>query len=195
MQLRKKEVFFMSEKRKAPFCIAVLKNLKALACAALFASLSIVCGKYLAIPVGQILRFSFENLPIIMSGVLFGPILGAITGVIADLIGCALVGYAVNPLVTAGAAAIGIVSGCISLIMKKRSLRLKLLLAVALSHITGSVIIKTFGLAAWYDFPLYELMLWRLLNYVIIGALEYIILYAILKSRAVSAQIDLMLGK
>lgn len=179
--------------KKVPRSIAVLKNLKVLACAALFASLSIVCGKYLAIPVGQILRFSFENLPIILSGVLFGPILGLITGVLADLVGCVLVGYAINPIVTAGAAAIGAVSGIVSVVMKKSPLWARLALSVSLAHISGSVIIKTFGLARWYDFPLYELMLWRLLNYVIIGILEYVILYAILKSRAVSAQIDLML--
>ncbi|MBO5415617.1 MAG: folate family ECF transporter S component [Clostridia bacterium] len=178
---------------RLPRSIAVLKNLKALACAALFASLSIVCGKYLAIPMGQILRFSFENLPIILSGVLFGPILGAITGILADLVGCLLVGYAINPIVTLGAATIGIVSGLVATAMKKSPLGARLSLSVAFAHISGSVIIKTFGLAKWYDLPLYELMLWRLLNYLVVGILEYIIIYAILRSRAVNSQIDLML--
>ena len=45
---------------------------------AFFAAVSMVLGKYLAIGVGDVLRFSFENLPIIFIGFAFGPIIGAI---------------------------------------------------------------------------------------------------------------------
>jgi ECF transporter S component (folate family) len=157
-----------------------------LACSALFVALSIVCGKYLAIPFGNILRFSFENLPIILSGVLFGPIAAAVVGALADILGCILVGYSINPLVTAGAISIGVISGAVYRIMKKAPSALKLALSVAAAHVVGSVVIKTFGLAAWYDIPTLELMLWRLLNYVIVGTLEFIILYAVLKVKAIS---------
>ena len=161
------------------------KNIRLLACSALFVALSIICGKYLAIPFGNILRFSFENLPIILSGVLFGGLAGAIVGALADILGCILVGYAINPLVTAGAVAIGLISGVTYHFIKKSPLPLRLALSVAFSHIIGSVIIKTFGLAAWYDIPTFELMLWRLLNYVIVGVLEFIILFALLKVKAI----------
>ena len=64
---------------------------------AFLVALSIVCGKFLAIPVGEILRFSFENLPILFAGLAFGPVAGALVGVCADLLGCVLRGYAINP--------------------------------------------------------------------------------------------------
>ena len=75
------------------------------ACALLIA-LSIVCGKFLQFPVGEAMRFSFENLPILFAGMAFGPLAGVLVGTVADLIGCLAVGYAINPLVTLGAAAV-----------------------------------------------------------------------------------------
>ena len=184
----------MSKKPKnVPFSLLVFKSIKVIACSALFIALSIICGKYLAIPVGQILRFSFENLPIILSGILFGPLMGAVVGILADLLGCILVGYAINPMVMAGACSIGVLSGLVSVAAKRASLCTRIASAVAASHLVGSVVLKTIGLARWYDFPFVELMLWRLLNYVIIGIVEYLLIYTLLKNKAVKAQIDSIL--
>ena len=180
---------FMSKKEKA------LRKTKLLACSALFIALSIVCGKYLKIPVGDILRFSLENLPIILSGYAFGPIYAAIIALVADLLGCVLVGYAVNPLVTLGGVAIGIISGVVPMIAKKLPLALKLAVTVFLSHVIGSVLIKTIGLAQWYDMSLHILMLWRLLNYLVVGIAEYLILYFLLSRKAFINQINSIIGK
>ena len=73
---------------------------------AMLSAISIICGKYLAFGVGNVLRFSFENLPIIFASVALGPIPGMLVGIVADLVGCLMVGYTINPLVTLGAAAI-----------------------------------------------------------------------------------------
>ncbi len=171
----------------------VFKTLGILVSSAFLAAISIVCGKYLAIPGGDILRFSFENMPILFAGIAFGPIIGAVVGAVADLIGCVLVGYTINPLVTVGAAAVGLVGGsvyyCLSLI-KRCPYTVKIAASVALGHIVGSVLIKTLGLAAFYGIPLWALMLWRLLNYVIVGALEGAILWLLLKNRLIISQIN-----
>ena len=159
---------------------------------ALLSAISIIAGKYLAIPGGEVLRFSFENLPILFAGIAFGPISGAFVGAVADLVGCVLVGYAINPLVTAGAVSIGIVSGISALILKKFSLPLsvRITLSVALAHLVGSVIIKTIGLAIFYSMPTEILMLWRLLNYVIVGTVEGIILYVLMKNKLIIGQVE-----
>ena len=165
-------------------------------CAFLTAT-SIVLGKYLAINLSDVLRFSFENLPIILAGVAFGPVAGAAVGIVADLLGCILVGYGINPLVMLGAAAIGTVSGIFRYLFNKPggvSLFLKILFAEIAAHLIGSVVIKTVGLSAWYDMKLEILMLWRLLNYTIISIAEVPLLYAILKNRGISKQIDLIRG-
>ena len=152
---------------------------------AMLSAISIICGKYLAVNLGEVLRISFENLPIIFAGIAFGPVCGALVGTVADLIGCLLVGYAINPLVTLGAAAIGAVSGTAFWLIKRiKSLpyALKIAFSVALSHIIGSVIVKTFGLAIFYDMPVFILMLWRLLNYTVIAIPESILLWVLMRN-------------
>ena len=166
--------------------------MRAVAMLAILAAISIILGKYLAIRVGDVLRFSFENLPILFAGIVFGPIGGILVGVVADLIGCVLVGYAINPIITVGGALIGAVSGALWLIFKKLShihLSVKVFVTAFISHLLGSVVVKTFGLAVFYDMPFFVLMLWRLLNYVIIGVLEAVLLFILLKNKSVSAQI------
>ena len=163
------------------------RGLRLMVFAALLSALSIVCGKYLKIPVGDVMRFSFENLPILLAGIAFGPLAGMATGVIADLIGCVLVGYAINPLVTLGAAAIGALGGLLYHLCNKLPLFVRLLITVMLSHTIGSVVIKTFGLAKFYDLPFFELVLWRSLNYLIVGIIELAVLYVVLKNKAVSS--------
>lgn len=145
----------------------------------LFVAISIVAGKYLAIRVGDLFRFSLENTSVLLAGILFGPIAGMAVGIVADLLGCVLVGYTINLYVTAGAAAIGLLAG---LIFKytKGSRALRLTLAVLVAHLVGSVIIKTIGLSHFYGMPLPVLMAWRALNYLIVGALDGIVLHLLL---------------
>ena len=161
--------------------------------AALLSALSIVCGKYLAFNMGDIMRFSFENLPIIFAGIAFGPIVGAAVGVVSDLLGCVLVGYAIIPLITVGAGSIGFISGLFWFIPKTKSKLMHIVyfsLTVFLAHFIGSVIIKSFGLSAFYDMPIIILMLWRLLNYVIVGSVEGVLLYHLLRNKMLSHEIN-----
>ena len=74
---------------------------------ALLAALSIVLGKYLSIST-PLFRLSFENLPILMAGIFLGPLAGGIVGGVADLLGCVLVGYTINPIITLGGILVGV---------------------------------------------------------------------------------------
>lgn len=161
------------------------KRLQVSVLLALFTAMSIVFGKYLAIPGGNVMRFSFENLPILLAGICFGPFAGAIVGAAADLIGCMLVGYSINPVVTLGAVAIGCVSGLCARFLPGRSLVVRVAVSVIAAHLVGSVLIKTYGLAKYYDMPLLTLMLWRACNYLIVGAAEGILSFLLLKNNAI----------
>ncbi len=165
---------------------------------AFFAAISIVLGKYLAIGVGDVLRFSFENLPIIFIGFAFGPIVGAVSGAVADLVGCVLVGYAINPIITVGAALIGAISGIYRYVPKKGGGVSRFFVClgfVFLAHAVGSVFVKTFGLAAFYDMPFFALMLWRTLNYLIVGSLESVILFYLINNRIIANEISRAMPK
>ena len=166
------------------------RHLHALVFSAFLAAMSIVFGKYLAIPVGPVLRFSFENLPVILGGVLFGPVAGLLIGTVADLFGCVLVGYAINPIVTLGAAAVGLCSGLCFRICSRFPLLPRLLVAVTVAHLIGSVLIKTWGLAAFFDMPFPLLLLWRLLNYGVVGIAESALLYYLLSHRATRSRLE-----
>ena len=175
----------MTKHKYSPF-----KDPKVLVLLSLFAALSILFGKYLAIPGGDVLRFSFENLPILLAALHFGPIAGMLVGVVADLLGCVMVGYTINPLVTLGGMTIGLVGGLAPRYLPKKMPKLaRIILAVSLAHLCGSVFVKTIGLAAYYTMPLFVLMLWRLLNYVIIAALESTLLYLLCKNPAIAKQL------
>ena len=152
---------------------------------AFLVALSIVCGKFLAIPVGDVLRFSFENLPILFAGLVFGPIEGMLVGVCADLLGCVLRGYAINPVVTVGAVVIGLLAGLGGICLRRLPLTWQVVLTTAVAHLVGSVIIKTVGLAQYYAMPLWLLMGWRLLNYALIAAVEAVLLRLLLSNRGI----------
>ena len=172
-------------------------TLKLTAALAMLSAISIILGKYLAISGGEVLRFSLENLPIIFAGAAFGPVAGALVGAVADLVGCLMVGYTINPVVTAGAITIGVMSGGVWKICKKFSLPTwaSCALAVTMSHIAGSVMIKTVGLAAYYDMHIGILMLWRLFNYIIVGGIEGALLFYLMKNKMITEAILSITGK
>ena len=167
------------------------KSLRITIILALMVAISILMGKYLAIRGGDVMRFSLENTPIILSGIAFGPGAGALVGLVADLVGCVMVGYTINPLVTLGAVAIGLISGFVPRILAKINIsgKIQLAITVAVAHLVGSVVIKTLGLAAYYDMPLVILMLWRVLNYLIVGALDGIVVHILLSRKEIDKQI------
>ena len=180
----------MENNRKFKNELILFGNLKVMVSCALLVAISIVCGKLLAFNVGTVLRFSLENMPIILASIAFGPLIGGVTAVVADLIGCLIVGYEINPIVTLGAFCIGVISGAVYRLLGKLPSVVKSVLSVTIAHLVGSVVIKTFGLSKFYDMPFEILLLWRALNYLIIGVLEIIIIHYLLKSRSVTGQLE-----
>ena len=166
-------------------------NVRLLAVSAFLAALSIICGKYLALSLGNVLRFSFENLSILLAGMVFGPIVGAMVGIVADLVGCLMVGYAINPLVTLGAGCIGLLGGLLFRVSGRLSLLWQCFVTVLGTHLIASVLIKTVGLAAYYpEMPFHILLLWRLLNYTVVALAEWLLLYTILKNQALRHRLE-----
>lgn len=171
----------------------ILGHTQTITMLALFAALSIVLGKYLAITFLNSYRISLENLPIIIAAAAYGPVAGAIVGVIADLIGCLMVGYAINPIITAGAAAIGIVSGILGLIVQRRgyelpgrSVAIRAFTTVGIAHIIGSVIIKTIGIYIFYPQPFIVLISSRFAIYLFTAIVEGFILYILYRRKIIN---------
>ncbi len=164
-----------------------VRSLRVTVVCSLLVAMSVVCGKFLQLPVGEVLRFSLENLPILFAGMAFGPLCGMVVGVLADSIGCLAVGYTINPLVTCGAAVIGLVGGLMYRLSGRLPRGVRVAITVAAAHFLGSVVVKTIGLAAYYAMPVWALGLWRLLNYTLVGIVEGLLLHALLKNKAIVA--------
>ena len=187
------------KKNKKSACrIAVFGNTRALCFAAILAAMSIVLGKFLQIPnpFQEFIRISFENLPVLLAGLTMGPVVAMLVGVVADLLGCVLYGYSINPTITLGAAAIGLIAGLVGYLFKNRALLLRVTLATVTAHAVGSVLIKSKGLADWYltkyELGFWEFVAWRGVNYALIATAETLLLYALLKNRALQKQFERM---
>lgn len=171
----KKEVFYLRKTIKLKGRSSALT----LAVLGILVALSIVLGKVLSVTVGAF-RVSLENLPVILAAVWFGPVAGMAVGVLADVVGSLLVGFVINPMITVGAGAVGLVAGVAFKVFAKMATTERLGLAVFWAHLVGSVVIKSVGLRVYYGYPWSVLWL-RLPLYVVIGVIEMVILREILR--------------
>lgn len=160
------------------------KNFKSIRCltlASMLTALSIVigilCKDFLSFG-GGLFRITFENFPIILAGILMGPTLGGMVGIASDLISYLLSSqiYPPNLIVTAGAMAVGIISGFVAKYVIRSSGKKQIIFSASAAHAVGSMIIKPIGLYQFYGI----LVLWRIPLYLVIAPIEIIILCFIL---------------
>ena len=159
------------------------KTIKKMTLAAMLIAMSVVIGIFCksALNFGAgLFRITFENLPIILSGMLFGPIFGAFTGLASDLISYLLSGqvYPPNLIVTVGATAIGLISGIVSKFIVKKQGTLQIIASGALAHAVGSMIIKPIGLFQFYGWA----VLVRIPLYLIIAPIEILLICLLFKN-------------
>lgn len=143
--------------------------------------IGIFCKTFMNFGAG-LFRITFENLPIILSGILFGPVYGAVVGIATDLVSYLLSPqiYPPNLIVTLGAAAVGYVSGFVSRVIVKKRGYTQIILSAAFAHIVGSMLIKPIGLFTFYSFA----VLWRIPLYLLIMPIEILILCLLYKNAA-----------
>ena len=141
---------------------------------------------------GGLFRVTFENLPIILSGVIYGPAVGCAVGALSDIISYLLSGqaYPLNVLVTVGAGVIGAVSGlCAKYLVKSRGIP-QIIISAGAAHVIGSMIIKPIGLFAFYGWA----VLWRIPLYLVIAPLEIMIMCLLYKKSGFRKLMDTDLG-
>ena len=167
------------------------KRLNVITLAAMLTAMSVVigifCKNFLNFG-GGLFRITFENLPIILSGIVFGPIIGAVVGVASDMVSYFLSAqvYPPNLVVTLGAAVVGAVSGIVShVIIKKRGYG-QIIASGVSAHLIGSVIIKSIGLYQFYG----AAILWRIPLYVFIISMEVLLLCLLYKNLSFRKLID-----
>ncbi len=172
--------------------IRLFGSTKVLIVSALLVAMSIVLGKFGAINIGNSIRIGFGGLPIQMAGIFFGPVVGAAVGLVADVVGCLLKGYAINPIITVGSICIGLFSGLMfhHVLRPMKSVLLpKIAISTVTAHAVGSMIITSIGLYAYYHTP-FETLILRVPIYLITAAVETAVIYLMLKNKAFSAELE-----
>ncbi len=163
----------------------IFGSVKRLALAAMLTAMSVVIGIFCKTVLNfadGLFRITFENLPVILGGIMFGPLVGGLIGAASDLLSYLLSPQTFPPnlVVTLGAAVIGITSGVLAKYVIKTHGPVQFAVAGTAAHFIGSVIIKSAGLFAYYQW----LILWRIPLYLVIAPIEIMIMCLLYKNSA-----------
>ena len=177
--------------RQATKRLSLFGSIRVLTMTAMLIATSVVigifCKTFLNFGLG-LFRITFENLPILTTGLLFGPVIGGLAGAATDMISYFLSPqvYPINPLVTLGATAIGVVSGFMSHYVFKKFGFARIILSCLPAHVIGSMILKTIGLYQFYGWA----VLWRFPLYLVIASVEITLLCLMYKNKTVRSLMD-----
>ena len=158
-------------------------SVRTLTVLALLIAMSIVFSRVLSISTGFV-RFNLGSLPVLLAGIFFGPGAGFVVGALADMIGGILSGYAINPLITLGAGAIGLVGGYAWKMLPEMRLGLRLQISVLLAHFVGSMVINSLALRIFYGYA-WSVLLARIPNALVLSVVNTVLIRILMENKAV----------
>ena len=126
-----------------------LKNIYVLTVCALLVAIATVLGFFKLVVVPELIEIRFAFLPIGMSGALFGPVIGGIVGILADVLG-----YLVNPTgpffpgFTIATMISGVIYGVF--LYKKKVTIPRVMVAQAVESVVVSLLLNSLNLSILY---------------------------------------------
>ena len=129
---------------------AVVFNTYALTVCALLTALSVILARLLTIIPSEISRFSLEAVPILLAGLLFGPVPGAAVGFAADFIGCLFSPFGYNPIFCLPPILYGLWAGLLRGYVWTKPTVWRVALSVFPAALCGSVLWQSAALALVY---------------------------------------------
>lgn len=112
-------------------------------------AMQIILARFLSIQASDILRISFESVPIVLAGMWLGPLSGAIVALTADILGTVLSGYGIwFPPIALGPILMGVISGLSTKYVFRSDLSStrdswKVILTVVVAGIVNSFLVGT----------------------------------------------------
>jgi len=160
--------------------------IKALVFSAMLAAISVVMARLLSFSVAGGVRWSLDKFPLFLAGMFFGPVMGALTGFVADFTG-SLMQFGFNPLLCLPAILYGLCGGLLRRFLLNNLSVFRLSLSYLLPTAVGSVLLQSFALS--YTFPkgpfgesiIYYLST-RSIQFAIVMVLEVLIVYLLMRS-------------
>lgn len=123
--------------------------LKALVYCAMLAAISVVMARVFSYATPDGVRWSLDKFPLFLAGMFFGPVMGALTGFVADFTG-SLMQFGFNPLLCPPAILYGLFGGLMRRYLQKNTSLFRLLVSYALPVVIGSVLYQSCMLAKLY---------------------------------------------
>ena len=125
-------------------------NTRALATLALLAAVEVVLARFIIPMPSATMRISIEAVPIILAGLLFGALPGALVGVVGDAVGCLFSAYGYNPVFAVPPMLIGLCAGLLRSLVEKKVNYWRVLLTFLPAVVLGSVLWQSWWLAFFY---------------------------------------------
>ena len=144
-------------------------NVKTLVFMALLIAMHLVLTRVLVIDLGAY-RISVGSVTTILAGLWLGPIAGGVCGLCADIIGCFMKGYAVNPFITVAAILWGVLPALARPLLankKKTGKTVVICISIVITAILSSLVLTTAGLVIMLGYNFYAIMPGRLVQFVI----------------------------
>ena len=158
-----------------------------LVCCALLAALSVVMARVLCFATPDGVRWSADKFPLFLAGMLFGPVLGGLTGFTADFLG-SIIQFGFNPLLCPPAILYGVFGGLMRHFIRKNPNLLRLGISYLLPVVLGSILYQSAMLSYFYfDGTLWAGFLYylgtRTFQFSIMLVAEVAIIFILLKTR------------
>ena len=124
---------------------------RTLAYCAMLAALQVVIARLIIPMPAADTRISLEAIPVVLAGLLFGPMPGAMVGFSADLVGSLFSGYGFNPLFCLPPILYGLCGGLFRRYVSEKPNFFRVLLTYAPAVILGSLLWQSCTLAFVYN--------------------------------------------
>lgn len=152
---------------------------------ALLCAMEIVLARFCVIWITNSIKITFEAIPILLAGLLFGPVAGALVGAASDILGAAfLSGLGWTPVLTVTPALLGLLAGLLRPILLKKPTLPRFFAVTAPGFVIGSMIWTTCWLSFLYGSPLPVLLAARVPLYCVICILDTLVIYFLYRSNA-----------
>lgn len=127
-----------------------ITSTKSMVCCAFLAALSVVMARVLSFAVPGGARYSLDKFPLFLAGMLFGPVMGSVTGFVADFLG-SLMQFGFNPLFCPPAILYGLAGGLFRWYIRKNPSILRIGLSYLCPVVVGSILYQSASLAYVYN--------------------------------------------
>lgn len=160
-----------------------LKSVRSMTLCAMLIAVSILLTRFVSPQFGDSFRLSFGTIPIMLAGIVCGPIYGFTVGILADFLGC-FVNLMGGSTIIWGITLCSGLLGVVPVLLYDRLFKQKkvwmLAVSTILSELIVSGVLKSYFLMDLYGGTYWIWFIPKTINALIMGTVEFIVLKAII---------------